>query len=244
MRVFDRDFLVYASEPVADIGIVDKNTMVFVEWDGTPECDKIHIVPFQDTLPHAYAFDVFDDYLKPYLTKNKHLHFSANDQFTYQGVQFKVVCVEPAGPIRVGRSTAIYCEGVLHPSLRNLLPPELLEQLSSLPPGLQMLLLNTEALAGGYEERLIEVQDMLNRRRGLTSSAIDRLEKFRWGEQRPGGAAAQSQCMVCLSDFAADEEVRRLPCGHMFHAACIDEWLRRCTDCPICKANVDRAVRQ
>eukprot|EP00409_Alexandrium_fundyense_P008175 CAMPEP_0195047688 /NCGR_PEP_ID=MMETSP0347-20130606/39186_1 /TAXON_ID=2932 /ORGANISM="Alexandrium fundyense, Strain CCMP1719" /LENGTH=47 /DNA_ID= /DNA_START= /DNA_END= /DNA_ORIENTATION= len=46
--------------------------MVFVDWDATPEFDKIHIVPFQDTLPHAYEFDVFNDYLKPYLTRNKH----------------------------------------------------------------------------------------------------------------------------------------------------------------------------
>merc|ERR1711957_357848 len=100
----------------------------------------------------------------------------------------------------IGRSTTIYCEGVLHPSLRNLLPPELLEQLSNLPPGLQMLLLNTQALAGGYEERLIEVQEMLSRRRGLTDDTIQRGESFRWGD---AGAphVEQVQCMVCLSDF-------------------------------------------
>jgi hypothetical protein len=243
LKIFDFEFQVMAAEPSPpDIGIIDPNTMVFVDWDATPEFDKIHIVPFQDTLPHAYEFDVFNDYLKPYLTKNKHMRFQVNDQFTYQGVQFKVVCCEPNGPARIGRNTTIYCEGVLHPSLRNLLPPELLEQLSHLPPGLQMLLLNTEALAGGYEERLIEVQEMLSRRRGLSNEVIDRVDKFRW--QDTGAEDLQKQCMVCLSDFTDGEEVRRLPCGHVFHAPCIDEWLRRCTDCPICKANVDRAVRQ
>merc|ERR1712023_606513 len=136
-------------------------------------------------------------------------YLSVNDQFTYQGVQFKVVCCEPNGPARIGRNTTIYCEGVLHPSLRNLLPPELLEQLSHLPPGLQMLLLNTEALAGGYEERLIEVQEMLSRRRGLSNETIAQVESFRWGD----GTAAndQTQCMVCLSDFEAGEEARKLP---------------------------------
>jgi len=242
LKIFDLEFRVMAAEPSPqEIGIIDSNTMVFVDWDATPEFDRIHIVPFQDTLPHAYEFDVFNDYLKPYLTKNKHMRFGVNDQFTYQGVQFKVVCCEPVGPARIGRNTTIYCEGVLHPSLRNLLPPELLEQLSHLPPGLQMLLLNTEALAGGYEERLIEVQEMLSRRRGLSHETIDRVEKFRWEEIRH--EHAQTQCMVCLSNFADGEEVRPLPCGHVFHAPCIDEWLRRCTDCPICKANVDRAVR-
>merc|ERR1712190_695737 len=141
----------------------------------------------------------------------------------------EVVCCEPNGPARIGRNTTIFCEGVLHPSLRNLLPPELLEQLSSLPPGLQMLLLNTEALAGGYEERLIEVQEMLSRRRGLSNETIDRLDKFTW--EGNGNENSQTQCMVCLSNFIVGEEVRRLPCNHLFHASCIDEWLRRCTDC-------------
>jgi len=241
IKMFDLEFQVMATEPSPpEIGIIDTDTLVFVDWDSTPEFGRIHIVPFQDTLPHAYEFDVFNDYVKPYLTRNKLLRLSVNDQFTYQGVQFKVVCCEPNGPARIGRNTTIFCEGVLHPSLRNLLPPELLEQLSHLPPGLQMLLLNTEALAGGYEERLMEVQEMLSRRRGLANETIDRVETLRWHDS----AESQKQCMICLSDFSEGEEVRKLPCGHVFHVGCIDEWLRRCTDCPICKANVDRAVRQ
>merc|ERR1712046_374972 len=130
-------------------------------------------------------------------TRHKHKQFGVNDQFTYQGVQFKVVCCEPNGPARIGRNTTIYCEGQLHPSLRNLIPPELLEQLSHLPPGLQMLLMNTEALAGGYEERLIEVQEMLSRRRGLSNETISQVDKFRWGEETTT-VAGQTQCMICL----------------------------------------------
>jgi len=240
--IFGMNFQVLAAEPSPpEIGVVDTETMVFVDWDTTPEFDKIHIVPFQDTLPNAYNYDVFNDYLKPYLTKHKHNRFAGNDTFTYQGVQFKVVCCEPVGPARIGRNTTIYCEGVLHPSLRNLMPPELLEQLSHLPPGLQMLLLNTEALSGDYEERLIEVQEMLSQRRGMSGDTINQVEKMTWtAEPRDDG---QTTCMVCLAEFTAGEEVRKLPCNHVFHCECIDEWLRRCTDCPICKANVDRALR-
>lgn len=247
IKIFDLHFQVVAAEPAPGeigMGIIDASSMVYVDWDPTPEFDRIHIVPFMDTLPNAYEFDVFADYLKPYLSTNKHVVLKQNDTFTYQGVQFKVVCCEPDGPARIGRDTTIYCEGVLHPSLRNLLPPELLEQLSHLPPGLQMLVLNTEALAGDYQERLMEVQDMLSRRRGLANETIDQVEQFRWGDAGTTDNNTQAQCMVCLSDFVTGEDVRRLPCRHVFHAPCIDEWLRRCTDCPICKANVDRAVRQ
>jgi len=135
MKIFDLSFQELAAEPSPpDMGIVDTNTMVYVE---------------------------LNDHLKPYLSKNKHMVFGVNDQFTHQGVQFEVVCCGPQGPARIGRISTTYCEGTLHPSLRNLLPSELLEQLSHLPPGLQMLLLNTEALAGGHEERVMEVQEML-----------------------------------------------------------------------------------
>ncbi|CAE7214865.1 ATL36 [Symbiodinium sp. CCMP2592] len=244
LQINGMEFQVMAAEPVPpEIGIVDLSTVVFVDWDNTPEFSKIHFVPFQDTLPAAYEYDIFNDYLKPYLTRNKQQSFAMNDQFTFQGVQFKVVCCEPRGERgRIGKNTTIYCEGVLHPSLRNLLPPEMLEQLQSLPPGLQMMLLNTEALAGGYEERLMEVQEILSRRHGMAQEVIDRIPSFRWTEDQ-GRQTGQTQCMVCLCPFD-DDEVRRLPCGHVFHRNCIDEWLRRCTDCPICKANVDRSVRQ
>ena len=41
-----------------------------------------------------------------------------------------------------------------------------------------------------------------------------------------------------------DEEVRKLPCGHYFHKGCIDEWLTRSCECPICKHNIDRDIRE
>merc|ERR1711945_31436 len=106
---------------------------------------------------------------------------------------FKVVCAEPTGPARIGKNTTIFCEGVLHPSLRNLLPPELMEQLSHLPAGLQMLLLNTDMLSAGHQERLMEVQDMLSRRPGLNPDTIDRVEKFKWNQ----GGHVEGDQMQC-----------------------------------------------
>lgn len=45
-----------------------------------------------------------------------------------------------------------------------------------------------------------------------------------------GGAT----CAVCLEDAAA-EDAAKLPCGHEFHRACIDQWLRRSGVCPVCR---------
>ena len=72
-------------------------------------------------------------------------------------------------------------------------------------------------------------------------------------------AEAQTDCSVCLADFADGDVIRNLPCGHAFHAACIDEWLLRkirapppanaqqtaappariIPTCPLCKRDVD-----
>jgi hypothetical protein len=244
VRIFTHDLVfkigeisvhVEALDP-AGTGVVTTETQIFALWDKQAEFDKIHIVPFQDTLPRVYEYDIFNDYLKPYLDRNKHKKMRVNELFTYQGVQFKVVACEPNdAPARVGKSTTIYCDGQLHPSLRNLLPPELLQQVAQLPPGLQMLLLNTERTHR-------ELEDMLSSRRGLFEDTLTQIESFSWppANQAPG---VTETCRVCIGDFENGESCRRLPCGHVFHAQCIDEWLRRCTDCPICRMNIDRAIR-
>ncbi len=51
------------------------------------------------------------------------------------------------------------------------------------------------------------------------TSAVAALPTYRHAAGTPG------DCAVCLSDFAEGDEVKRLPCFHQFHAACVDAWL-------------------
>ncbi|KAK3019366.1 hypothetical protein RJ639_003946 [Escallonia herrerae] len=45
-----------------------------------------------------------------------------------------------------------------------------------------------------------------------------------------------SECAICLSDFAPGERVRLLPkCNHGFHVRCIDRWLTSHSSCPTCR---------
>lgn len=48
------------------------------------------------------------------------------------------------------------------------------------------------------------------------------------------------KCPVCIERFCKDDMCKKLPsCPHFFHAECIDEWLLRKSDCPVCRAEVE-----
>jgi len=53
----------------------------------------------------------------------------------------------------------------------------------------------------------------------------------------------EEDCPICLNALQAGDSIRRLgTCGHTFHRSCVDLWLLRSADCPLCKQSV-RAPR-
>ncbi|CAN0431261.1 unnamed protein product [Ectocarpus sp. 12 AP-2014] len=64
------------------------------------------------------------------------------------------------------------------------------------------------------------------------------------GETLTAGALAHlkddgRQCCICLEDFEAGERATRLPCLHLYHTVCIENWLQTSGTCPQCKFRVD-----
>ncbi|XP_042405108.1 E3 ubiquitin-protein ligase ATL41-like [Zingiber officinale] len=46
------------------------------------------------------------------------------------------------------------------------------------------------------------------------------------------------ECAVCLEKLETGDCCRRLPaCAHVFHARCVDSWLRRSSRCPTCRTS-------
>jgi len=103
---------------------------------------------------------------------------------------------------------------------------------------------------GGLEEymRLMEARragGSMNR--GASRSCIERNtlpHKFQKRPPVPEGETEEEEeegdkCTICLSEFEVDEDVRRLPCFHLFHVECVDQWLGQNKRCPICRVDIE-----
>lgn len=76
--------------------------------------------------------------------------------------------------------------------------------------------------------------------KGLEKSEIEALPVVAYGSTSTVHmVGTDRECVVCLSEFVRDEQVRLLPvCKHGFHLACIDTWLLTHTSCPVCRHSV------
>ncbi|KAK8572169.1 hypothetical protein V6N13_047782 [Hibiscus sabdariffa] len=42
-------------------------------------------------------------------------------------------------------------------------------------------------------------------------------------------------CTICLEGFEGGTYAARMPCSHIFHGECIEEWLKQSHYCPVCR---------
>jgi hypothetical protein len=72
---------------------------------------------------------------------------------------------------------------------------------------------------------------------GMVVPTDKEFEKFAWSATNNSFSDTTS-CTVCLDELAKGDIVKMLPCGHIFHDRCIDEWLKHQKACPNCRASV------
>merc|ERR1711964_397249 len=65
---------------------------------------------------------------------------------------------------------------------------------------------------------------------GLSEAQINEIPSKKLDKPIP-----DARCCICLMNFDKDDECRELGCKHMFHAGCIDQWLKQNRKCPLCK---------
>ncbi|KAJ7519623.1 hypothetical protein O6H91_20G046800 [Diphasiastrum complanatum] len=73
---------------------------------------------------------------------------------------------------------------------------------------------------------------------GLDQETLETYPKILYSPQRPLPHADATSCSICLSDYKDGELLKMLPdCRHVFHAQCIDSWLRLHATCPMCRTS-------
>ncbi|GMH89438.1 hypothetical protein TL16_g11457 [Triparma laevis f. inornata] len=88
---------------------------------------------------------------------------------------------------------------------------------------------------------------------GLEQAQIDEIPITTYQKKslrRPSGAAVLDEsadendegegetCSICLCDFCQGDQIRELPCSHIFHPECVDTWLKRNSSCPACRQSI------
>ncbi|CAB3233455.1 unnamed protein product [Arctia plantaginis] len=82
-----------------------------------------------------------------------------------------------------------------------------------------------------------EDEARLWRGRGASVAVIER-NTYRHA-YRPAPQHQDEKCTICLSIFELDSDCRRLPCMHLFHMECVDQWLSTNKHCPICRVDIE-----
>ena len=81
----------------------------------------------------------------------------------------------------------------------------------------------------------VEVQRQAGR--CLTKKTLKEMPMREYGQE--GLSMGDTDCPICLGEFANGEKIRILPrCNHGFHARCIDAWLVAQPSCPFCRRSI------
>ncbi|CAE8718929.1 unnamed protein product, partial [Polarella glacialis] len=89
------EFGVRALDPAGRCGAIDASTSIFVSYVETPVLTKVHVLPYGDTLPAAYSYDIFGDFIRPFLREHPFAIYGLGDHFAYRGVRFRVMATDP-----------------------------------------------------------------------------------------------------------------------------------------------------
>jgi hypothetical protein len=85
-------------------------------------------------------------------------------------------------------------------------------------------------------EQLLQLEDnMGNVNKGLSKKQYDKLPFVKYDKDK---YSENYQCIICMEEFEKNENVKLLPCGHIFHDNCIKEWLLKQKSCPFCKSEI------
>ncbi|CRG94130.1 RING zinc finger protein, putative [Plasmodium gallinaceum] len=130
-------FLIFKVDSDLNVGFIDEHTEIILNVDYYEQFNNVHIVPLYDTLPTTYNYDLFIDYIKPYIERHYLNLYSIYDTFFYKGVQFKIMGIDPInikyGKARISCNTFIYIDGSIKPTFFDVISKEAINYIKCLP---------------------------------------------------------------------------------------------------------------
>ncbi|KAF8085813.1 hypothetical protein N665_0646s0015 [Sinapis alba] len=96
-----------------------------------------------------------------------------------------------------------------------------------------------------YEELLALGDKMGTVSTALSEEALSRsLQKSIYQETDESGSNSLNEdddikCSICQEEYFDGDEVGTMPCEHMYHVSCVQQWLRMKNWCPICKTSAE-----
>ena len=63
-------------------------------------------------------------------------------------------------------------------------------------------------------------------------------------EEEPDIFGELEECCICLEDIQVKKNQIKTKCEHTFHKKCIQKWITKKTNCPMCRENIDVTTRK
>lgn len=95
--------------------------------------------------------------------------------------------------------------------------------------------------------RIVDLRRMGHMNYGATQESIESHtfpHKYKRVKKVENSEDGVEKCTICLSEFEDCESVRRLPCLHLFHIDCVDQWLCTNKRCPICRVDIETFLQK
>ncbi|GMH45357.1 hypothetical protein BSKO_13314 [Bryopsis sp. KO-2023] len=101
-----------------------------------------------------------------------------------------------------------------------------------------------ESVLAGMERVEQGVQDVLHAIGGdegestappAAKIVVDSLPRKKLAEEDITTLGKDTTCPVCMDSFQCGDDMTALPCKHVFHIACLKQWLKRRNSCPLCR---------
>lgn len=102
---------------------------------------------------------------------------------------------------------------------------------------------NGEALSASFPAHFFEqiVTDVMHQTAANTplptGNGLTRSEMNQLPSSETTGAQLEMSCTICMDNYELGAQIRTLPCFHFFHLECVDPWLVRNRECPVCRAS-------